>query len=205
PLTPDDFTQLIVDSLHCRPDRAGPLVGLVHEKTAGNPFFAIQFLYALAQEGLVAFEHAKRRWTWDLDRIQAKGYTDNVADLVAGKLTGLPAKTQNALNQLSCLGNTAEIATLCLVLAVPKEAVHADLSDAIRQELIHRQKDAYWFVHDRVQEAAYLLIPEASRAEAHLRIGRLLLVQTPKERREEAIFEIVSQLNRGAALITSKD
>ena len=66
------------------------------------------------------------------------------------------------------------------------------------------KKRAYAFLHDRVQEAAYALIPEASRAEAHLRIGRLLLARTSEEKREEAIFEIVSQLNRGSALIVSK-
>src|SRR6202043_3190157 len=51
------------------------------------------------------------------------------------------------------------------------------------------------------QEAAYSLIPEGLRAEAHLRVGRLLAAHTPPE----AIFEIVNQLNRGAALITSRD
>ena len=77
------------------------------------------------------------------------------------------------------------------------------LWEAVRQELVERLEGSYRFVHDRVQEAAYSLIPEASRAEAHLRIGRLLVAQTPSEKREEAIFEIVNQLNRGAALITA--
>jgi predicted ATPase len=56
-----------------------------------------------------------------------------------------------------------------------------------------------------VQEAAYSLIPEALRAEVHLRIGRLLAAQTPPEKREEAVFDIVGHLNRGAALITQRD
>ena len=42
------------------PGRVKPLVALVHEKTAGNPFFAIQFLTALADEALLIFDHGKR-------------------------------------------------------------------------------------------------------------------------------------------------
>src|SRR5437867_9603219 len=71
--------------------------------------------------------------------------------------------------------------------------------------MIERLDSAYRFIHDRVQEAAYSLIPAEQRAAAHLRIGRLLAAHTPPEKREEAIFEIVYQLNRGAALITARD
>ena len=54
-----------------------------------------------------------------------------------------------------------------------------------------------------MQEAAYSLIPKELRAEAHLRIGMLLAAHTPPAKREEAIFEIVNQLNRGSHLIAS--
>ena len=94
---------------------------------------------------------------------------------------------------------------LSIVLGTPEEQVHAALWPAVRQELVERLEGSYRFVHDRVQEAAYSLIPETLRAEAHLRIGRLLAAQTPPEKREEAIFEIVNQLNRGAALITQQE
>ena len=189
---------MIADALRCEPERAAPLAQLVHEKTGGNPFFAIQFLSALADEGLLTFDHDAARWSWDLDRIHAKGYTDNVVDLMVGKLTRLPVETQKALQQLACLGNVAEITMLSIVLGTSEEEVHAALWEAVRQELVERLDGAYRFVHDRVQEAAYSLIPEASRAAAHLRIGRLLVAHTPPEKREEAIFEIVNQLNRGA-------
>ena len=205
PLAREHLAQLIADALRCEPERAAPLAQLVHEKTSGNPFFAIQFVSSLAEEGMLAFDHGAARWSWDSARIHAKGYTDNVVDLMVGKLTRLPAETQNALQQLACLGNIAEATTLSIVLATPEEQVHADLWEVVRLELIERLDDSYKFVHDRIQEAAYSLIPEELRGEAHLRIGRLLAAHIPPEKREEAIFEIVNQLNRGAALMTGRD
>ncbi len=205
PLVPEDLGQLIADALRCKPERARPLAQLVHLKTAGNPFFAIQFLLALAEEGLLSFDHRAARWSWDLTRIHAKGYTDNVVDLMARKLARLPDKTQKALQQLACLGNIARIAPLSLVHGTSEAEVHANLQEAVRQELILRVEDSYKFFHDRIQEAAYALISPDGRAATHLRIGRLLLANTPPEQREERVFEIVSQLNRGADLMDSPE
>src|SRR5262249_59548924 len=73
PLERDDLSQLVADALHCAPERAVLLAQLVHEKTAGNPFFAIQFLSALAEEGLLTFDQADARWRWNLNRMHAKG------------------------------------------------------------------------------------------------------------------------------------
>jgi PAS domain S-box-containing protein len=205
PLSYGDLGQLMTDSLSCDPRRARPLVQLVHEKTAGNPFFAIQFLYALADEALLAFDHAEARWSWDLDRIHAKYYTDNVVDLMVVKLNRLPAETLAVLRQLACVGFGAEFALLATVCQTSQEELHTSLWEAVRSGLVLRSEDAYTFRHDRIQEAAYSLIPEGSRAEAHLRIGRLLLKHTPPDKREETIFEIVSQFNRSPALITSQE
>jgi PAS domain S-box-containing protein len=205
PLARDDLERLIADTLSCAPGHAAPLARLVHEKTGGNPFFTIQFISALAEEGLLRFDHDAARWRWELDRLHAKGYTDNVVDLMVGKLTRLPVDTQAALQQLACLGNVADIMILSIVLGKSNEEVRSELWGAVRLDLVKHLEGRYRFTHDRVQEAAYSLIPERLRAEAHLLIGRLLAVHTPAKKREEAIFEIVNQLNRGAALITSRD
>ncbi|MEW6341963.1 MAG: AAA family ATPase [Pseudomonadota bacterium] len=205
PLAREHLGQLIADALRCDGTRAAPLAQLVHEKTGGNPFFAIQFISALDEEGMLTFDHDAACWSWDLERIHAKGYADNVVDLMVGKLSRLPADTQAAVQQLACIGNAAEIATLSIAFGTPEERVHDALSEAVLLELVERSQGSYRFVHDRVQEAAYSLTPEASRAPVHLRIGRLLAAQTPPEQRQEMIFEIVNQLNRGAALITGQD
>jgi PAS domain S-box-containing protein len=203
PLTAEDLGDLVADSLRCDAEQAHPLARLVHAKTDGNPFFVIQFLYVLADEGLLAFDHERARWSWDVGGIHAKRYTDNVVELLAGKLTRLPLDAQDALRQLACLGNVADVAMLATVLKISEEKVDAALWEAQRQQFIDRLDRSYRFVHDRVHEAAYALIPEERRVEAHLTIGRLLLMHTPPEKHDETIFETVNQLNRGAPLITS--
>lgn len=203
PLARDDLGQLLVDALHCQAALAEPLAQLIHEKTSGNPFFAIQFLSTLADEALLSFDYNGARWFWDLNRIHAKGYTENVVDLMVGKLHRLPVGTQKALQELACTGNSAEFELLRMIYEGSDENMHAQLWEAVRAGLIFRSEVSYTFLHDRVQEAAYSLIPREQRASAHLRIGTLLATHTPLHKQEEAIFEIVNQLNRGSHLITS--
>ncbi len=204
PLTPDSVTQLVADSLHCDSATAGPLAQLVHEKTGGNPFFTIQFLTTLADEDLLTFDQRAAMWGWDLPRIRAKGFTENVADLMAAKLSRLLPLTRDALGQLACLGNVAEVTALTWVQGGSEETMHANLWEAVRTGLVFREANAYEFAHDRVQEAAYALIPADESAAAHLRIGRALVSRTPPEALEDAIFDIVNHPNRGAALIVTE-
>jgi len=203
PLTREDLEQFIGDSLHCEPRHAGPLAELAHDKTRGNPFFAIQFLSALFEEGLLTFDHVEGRWSWDLNSIHAKGYTDNVVDLMVRKLNRLAPETQNALKQLACLGNRAEFTTIAVVYQDSAERMHGPLAEAVAAGFILRSKDSYHFLHDRVQEAAYSLIAGELRAEVHLKIGMLMASHTPPDKLEDEIFEIANQLNRGLCLITS--
>jgi predicted ATPase/signal transduction histidine kinase/GAF domain-containing protein len=203
PLAPADVARLVADSLHCAQERAEPLAQLVYEKTGGNPFFVIQFLTMLADEGLLAFDPEAAVWRWDVARIRSKGFTDNVVDLMAEKLDRLPDKTQKAMRLFACLGNVAEIATLNLIQAGSEEALHAALWMAVRAGLVVRLEKSYAFIHDRVQEAAYRLIPSDELTEVHLNIGRILASRTAPAEIDEKIFEIVNQFNRGASLIHS--
>jgi PAS domain S-box-containing protein len=205
PLAREDLARLIGDSLHCEPERVTALAELIHEKTAGNPFFAIQLISVLVEESLLTFDYGEGRWSWDLNRIRAKGYTDNVVDLMVGKLSRLPVETQQALQLLACMGNSAECALLEMVSPQSNEEMHGQLREAVRAGLIFLTEQSYTFVHDRVQEAAYSLIREDVRAETHVRIGRLLVAHTPPEQQEEKIFDIVSQLNRGSRLVSSAE
>ena len=203
PLGSGDLAHLIMDAFHCDLERAAPLARLIHAKTGGNPFFSIQFIQSLVEDTLITFGSVDARWSWDLDGIRGKAHTDNVVDLLVCKLIRLPASTQRALQTLACLGDSAEAATLSYVLQASERDTEATLWEAVHQELVVRSETSFRFVHDRVQEAAYSLIPPKVRSETHLKIGRLLNASTQVEKLEEAVFEIVGQLNRGANLIDS--
>src|SRR5208337_3079060 len=119
---------------------------------AGNPFFVFQFLTGLVEEGLVAFDRDAAAWTWDLARIRARGFTDNIADLMVDKLTRLPAGTQDAMKQLACLGNRVAAETLSVVQGMNDAEITAVLWDPLRMGLIFRSERGSASLHDRVQE-----------------------------------------------------
>ena len=66
PLACEDIELLVADALRSDLGEAKPLARLIHEKTAGNPFFSIQFFSNLAEEALLSFDHVRKRWHWDL-------------------------------------------------------------------------------------------------------------------------------------------
>src|SRR5262249_36095750 len=110
PLSPLHLSQLVADAVHRPLSEAEPLARLVQEKTAGNPFFVLQFLSSLYEEALLQFDSSSLSWTWDVARIEAKGFTDNVVELVVQKLRRLPKQTQERIKLAACLGNVAEAA-----------------------------------------------------------------------------------------------
>ncbi|MGF6767897.1 PAS domain S-box-containing protein [Paraburkholderia sp. GAS199] len=204
PLHEADITRLLTDALHMQTDAVSPLAALIFEKTAGNPFFSIQFLITLADQGLLSFDPKTSMWKWDLTSIHNQGFTDNVADLMAAKLSRLPTPTQGALGTLACLGDVVSMENLTRAQVGPNESLHASLSVAVQSGLLCQTSSEYMFLHDRIREAAYALIPGEARAATHLTIGRTLAARTPIDELHETVFEIVNQFSLGAVLITDR-
>jgi len=73
--------------LRCDLARAAPLARLVHGKTAGNPFFVVQFLQTLAEEGWLVFNHEHAQWSWDLGSCPRESSTgQRFVDLNGGQV-----------------------------------------------------------------------------------------------------------------------
>ncbi len=203
PLSLEQVRELVADTLPgAGAELVAPLAGLVHEKTGGNPFFLLQFMVALNQDGLLV-RTPPGGWRWDPEGVRARGYSDNVVDFMVGKLRQLPSRTQHLLTLAACVGNAFPLpvlGTLAGIQEVPE--VEQGLEPALQEGLLMRAgPEHYRFLHDRIQQAAHLLSSELERKALHLRIGQLLLRSLSPEQLRESLFDVVSQLNAGVDLI----
>ncbi|MBW4540621.1 MAG: AAA family ATPase [Myxacorys chilensis ATA2-1-KO14] len=224
PLTQAHVNQLVTDTLRTDLTAAQPLANLVFNKTQGNPFFLTQLLNSLHQDQLLSFNFSHRRWQWDMADLQNIDITENVVELMVGQVQKRSRTTQNILKLAACIGDHFTLDVLAIVHEKSQSETAKDLWEALQAGLILPLSEAYKiplmleasdtlqadlpkevgykFLHDRVQQAAYSLIPESQKQETHLKIGRLLLRNTPPEDRKENIFALVNHLNYGADSLT---
>ncbi|HEV3364254.1 MAG TPA: AAA family ATPase, partial [Acidimicrobiia bacterium] len=207
-------TDLVADTVRAPRDETVALAGLVHERTAGNPFFVIQFLRSLFEDGLLRFAVDTGRWTWDLPGIRERGMTDNVVELLTGRVEELPTETQEALRTAAVIGNTFDLGTLAPALGLTPDATAYALADAIQAgfllplgndhelllEGLERSDPSgitYRFLHDRVQQAAFSLLSPAEVTAIHRHVGRLQLARLRTGGQEGDLFDVVGHLNAG--------
>src|SRR5919199_1785463 len=225
PLDLTHVSQLVSDTLRCNPEKSQPLAELVYNKTQGNPFFLTQLLKSLYQENLLSFNFSEGSWQWDIAKLQGIDITDNVVELMVSQIQKLSATTQNVLKLAACIGDKFTLDVLSIVNEKSQSETATDLWVALQAELILPLSEAYKtpmvfdiqpstalqveplnvgykFLHDRVQQAAYCLIPDSQKKETHLKIGQLLLKNTTPEEQKENIFTLVNQLNYGTDLLT---
>ncbi|NEP01037.1 MAG: AAA family ATPase [Symploca sp. SIO2E9] len=230
PLNQLSLNQLIADTLSCTLELAEPLTGLVFQKTKGNPFFATQFLKSLQEDQIIWFDLSRGYWQCDLAKVKVLAMGSDVVKFMSNQLQKLAINTQQVLRIAACIGNHFDLETLAIVYEKSLSETATDLWSALQEGLILPESEVYKFFtiqesvgnqdlqeeinynncfykfsHDRVQQAAYFLIPENQKEETHLKIGKRLLSNTPEVEQEEKIFEIVNQLNVGFKLITNQN
>ena len=211
PLSVNDVRQVLIDSLHRPAEEVQSLAVLVHNKTGGNPFFINEFLKTLYSEELLNFDLKQHRWLWDTQAITDKCITDNVVELMLGKMQKLPEETQQILRLASCIGSYFDIDMLAVVAEKDVTELNDALWPALKGGLLIQGGSGCQFLHDRMLQAAYESMEDTQRQKTHLKIGRLLnkLKKYHQQKGETystlqpiSLFDIVEQLNKGRSLIT---
>ncbi|MBD2127478.1 AAA family ATPase [Microcoleus sp. ZQ-A2] len=213
PLNLNQVNEFIADTLKTDCIHTHKLAELVWEKTQGNPFFIKEFLKSLYAEQFLKIDTNAGAWSWDLEQIITRSLTDNVVELMTKKIQRLSEQAQKILQLAACIGNQFDLKTLSIINEKPQKETANELWDAMQAGLIlpvgddykfiQTDRDAndfkitYKFAHDRIQQAAYSLIPSEDKQAVHWQVGQLLLHNTPQQVLPQKIFDIVNQLNFG--------
>lgn len=217
PLSCDHLAELLAESLDVPEPSVAELASLLEQKTAGNPFFAGEFLRYLHEQDLIALDGASGRWAWDVDRIGEEAITDNVVDLMSAKLRRLSQDTQRLLQRAACIGHRFDLGMLTAIYDGDRARLSRSLGEAMGHGLVAplggRRLDLgadptrlrgieLAFAHDRIQQAAHDLLDPEARQRTHLEIAENLIGLLDPQGRSEQVFRITDHLNCAADLIT---
>ncbi len=181
-LTQEDLSALLADMLHMPARALQELASALYAKTAGNPYFAVEFIRALHQERLLKPDPEQGVWIWDDIDILMRQTTVNVVDFLVARLTDLPPATTEALVAAAYLGTECELATLALALDGTADALVARLTPALERGILFTPSSLAFhlaemqvklrFCHDRMQQATARLYDEKKGACLHLAMAR---------------------------------
>jgi predicted ATPase len=176
---PEASVVKLISAKFCLPWRyTRELASVVHKKTRGNPFFVIQLLRSLIQDGMIEYSVKSRRWIWDCDVIDMVMISDGVAELLTSTFSRLPSELMKALKIISCIGfqvDEAAIAALDSRKKVLPFEMMRQLHIAVQMGMMESAGPIYQFTHDIIQQTIYDLIPLSSRKLLHMKIGKELL------------------------------
>ncbi len=233
PLKRNDVIHLIQDTLLCPGNSANLLGKVLFEKTAGNPFFTIELLKSLHERDAISFNSEKGTWDWDINEIKTVENSDHVINFLVSSFKMLPVHTQQVLELAACIGARFDLRILSIIREQSMEATASELYEALKLNIIIPLDEAYKYIgvepyipglshpphendldslnpsyrfqHDRLQQAAYSMIPQNKRQAVHLSIGRLILKYQSQKETNERLMEIVGHLNAGIDLITDTE
>ncbi len=213
PLNENDVVTMLVDTFNHDDEDVDKLAELICKKTGGNPFFINEFLISLYDEKLIEFNSGRLKWQWDIEKINNTAFTENVINLMTNNISRLDPLTKKVLMNASCIGARFDFPTLNYITDEDEKFIYQSLKDAINRgylipisnnRAISTAKTTatlksllvdYKFTHDRILQAAGILMSEQEMKEIHRKIGFYYLTQIEENEKKDKIFEIVNHLN----------
>ncbi len=173
----EDLNTMVSDALCLSPRICTSLSKIVFKKTKGNPFFVLEFIQSLQSRGLLFCDCRRKRWVWNEESIDAEDITDNVLHLLSSKMNGLSDDVQMLLKAMACFGTGIDESVINYLSEVPEYVgVGEGLEKAVTEGYVEKCKEGnVKFVHDKVREAAYDLIPDEAKNQVIIRLFSVML------------------------------
>ncbi|HUF75119.1 MAG TPA: tetratricopeptide repeat protein, partial [Longimicrobiales bacterium] len=172
-LTEDGTDQMLRSLLRAR-EVDGGLVGLIHERTAGNPFYIEEICQALVEEGAVVVVDGAARLAAPP---QLLDLPDSIQSVIRARLDRLEREARDVLKLASVVGR--EFARSVLERGLDDSGHLQRSLDALKAAGLVRQMTVapdprYRFKHVLTQEVAYASLLEHQRRELHGRVGAVM-------------------------------
>jgi tetratricopeptide (TPR) repeat protein/transcriptional regulator with XRE-family HTH domain len=165
PLPEPELTALLEERLA---GRCGiNLAAMLHQRTSGNPFFALQMLRLLRQEGQIE----PREDGWQLVAEATIGLPEAVRGTIERRLRLLQPEAYDVLALGAVLGREFEYPALEALSETDERTLLAALEEAEAAHLLSETDDQYSFQHPMLHEVIYQRMPGLRRIGLHGRAG----------------------------------
>lgn len=225
-LSEDAINHLSADSFQMAPDNTKELTKAVMNKTRGNPFFVKQFLSQLVSDNVIVFDDDVRTWIWRIREIENLQISDYAVDLLLKRMNKLSDESRRVISLAACIGNVFDFNTLATISGYSRSDLSEHLWELISEDFINsiglwgrhhvdnilndvsetqNTNYEFRFQHDRIQQAAYSIIPESDQQQQHYTIGKLLLTNLNEDQVKDKLFEVLNHLIIGESSIVEED
>jgi len=169
PMSKGDLNEMVSATLNLLPRITRPLADMLHHRTKGSPLFVKQVMMDLHKQRLLYPSLSRRRWVWEFDKILEMKIPENVATFITKSFDRLPSEVLSALVVLSCFGASADISLIEVLEREIQQPLIAPLDVAVAHSVLGKRNGEFYFMHDKLQEAAYSLMKPEERCLHHNR------------------------------------
>lgn len=211
PLDISAVNQLLRDML--KKEDVEALGQLLIQKTEGNPFFLKQFIYTMAKRDLLRFNNDTRSWEWNIEQIKHEDLTNNVIDHLVSKISTMSEDAQNFIKTASVLGDTCDMEVISTLSQSEPESIDHIVSEVFYEGMMEVSTDESMigikmvqychFVHDKIRQAAYLMLSLEEKQQTHLKVLKYFLMQ--KEQSPKAILGTAKHIIEVVDLIKEEE
>jgi class 3 adenylate cyclase/tetratricopeptide (TPR) repeat protein len=173
PLSSEEMRRIVEGLV---PGTPGSVAGLVLEKAAGVPLYAVELVRMLVDDGRLVERDGRFDLVGELEELSIP---ESLQAVIGARLDRLDSETRAVIQDAAVLGQTFTMEALAALRDGGVAGLGERLAELTRHELLELQRDpdspqrgSYGFLESAVREVAYGRLTQLKRRDRHLRAAR---------------------------------